>query len=170
MSPTRTLILMRHATAAGAYRDEERPLTGDGVRDANAVGMWIQESLPQVDAVLCSIAVRTRETLAATAVSAPTTYVDELYGAGIDDILAAIEQVPDTVQTLLVVGHAPGIPATAAELATIASLARDEDRPPQLDALRHFAACTLAVLTTDCAWSELSVRGADLAIVRHPDN
>ena len=170
MSPSRTLILMRHATAAGAYRDEERPLTAQGVRDATVVGQWIQESLPRVDAILCSVAVRTRETLAATAVTAPTSLVDELYGAGVDDILAAIEHVPNTVDTLLVVGHAPGIPATAAELATIASLARDEERPPQLDALRHFAACTLAVLTNDSPWSELSERGAELAIVRHPDS
>ena len=123
-----------------------------------------------MDAVLCSIAVRTRETLAATGITAPTTYLEELYGAGVDDIMAAIEQVSDAVQTLLVVGHAPGIPATAAELATIASLARAEEQPPQLDALRHFAACTLAVLTTQAPWGELAERGADLAVVRHPDS
>lgn len=170
MAATRTLVLLRHANAGGAYRDSERPLTPAGEQDAIAVGQWIRDSLPPVDAVLCSTAVRTRQTLAAAGVGAPTTFVDDLYGASVDEILSAISQVPDAVQTLLVVGHAPGIPATASELATEASLNREDAEPPSLDALRYFSAASLAVLSADAPWSDWAELGADLVLVRHPED
>ncbi len=128
MPGSRTLILMRHATAGhqGASTDHDRPLTPEGVREAADAGDWIRHNLPPVDAVLCSTAVRTRQTVTATRIDAPATFADELYGGGIDDILEQIAQLPDAAGTVLVVGHAPGIPATAAELVTIAALARAE--------------------------------------------
>ena len=68
MLGSRTLILMRHATAGhqGASTDHGRPLTPEGVREAADAGDWIRHNLPPVDAVLCSTAVRTRQTLTAT--------------------------------------------------------------------------------------------------------
>ena len=183
MSGSRTLILMRHATAGhqGATTDHDRPLTAEGVREAADAGDWIRHNLPPVEAVLCSTAVRTRQTVTATRVDAPATFADELYGGGIDDLLEQIGAVPDAAVTVLVVGHAPGIPATAAELVTIAALARADnavseandpaaaaDPEPEPDGLRHFSAGALAVLTTAGSWSELTEHGADLAAVRHP--
>lgn len=170
MTGSRTLILLRHAAAGGAYRDTERPLTPGGEQDATAVGSWIRDSLPRVDAVLCSTAVRTRQTLAAAGIDAPVSYLEDLYGAAVDDILTAIAGVADSVQTLLVVGHAPGIPATAAELATEASLNRDDAATPPLDALRYFSAASLAVLTGDAPWSQWAEQGADLVVVRSPED
>lgn len=170
MAVPRTLVLLRHATAGSAARDSERPLTPAGERDAIAVGRWIRDALPRIDAVLCSTALRTRQTLTAVAVDAPTSYVDDLYGAAVDDILAAVAEVAGSVRTLLVVGHAPGIPATASELATQASLNRDDTEPPVLDALRYFSAASLAVLTGDAPWQEWAERGADLVLVRSPED
>ena len=66
MANTRTLILLRHAAAGNAPRDHDRPLTDAGNRDAAAAGDWIRDNVGSVDAVLCSTAVRTRQTLAAT--------------------------------------------------------------------------------------------------------
>ena len=124
MPASRTLILMRHAEAGGARNDHDRPLTPAGLTDATAAGEWIEQALPEVAAVVCSTALRARQTLAASGVGAPTRFAEELYGGGIDDILTQIAMTPDTASTLLVVGHAPGIPATAHELATVASLMR----------------------------------------------
>ncbi len=183
MPGSRTLILMRHATAGhqGASTDHDRPLTAEGLREAADAGDWIRQNLPPVDAVLCSSAVRTRQTVTAARIDAPATFPEELYGGGIDDILELFARLPDSAATVLVVGHAPGIPATAAELVTIAALARagnpatEADDPaaatdadPQLDGLRHFSAGALAVLTTTASWPELSDHGADLRTVRHP--
>lgn len=183
MSASRTLILMRHAEAGGAYNDHERPLTPAGVIDATAAGTWIRSALPGVDAVLCSTALRTRQTLSATGVGAPTRFAQELYGGGIDDILSQIALTPETASTVLVVGHAPGIPATAHELLTVAALARAEDgsgddratgdpgenrEHPAVNGLRHFSAGAVAVLTTAASWAALDEQGADLQTVRHP--
>ncbi len=165
---------MRHATAGhqGAQRDLDRPLTTEGTRDAAAAGEWIRQHLPPVDAVLCSTAVRTQQTLVATGLRAPTTLADELYGGGVEEIVEQIGATPESARTLLVVGHAPGIPATAAELATVAALVRADGNPdaadPNLDELRSFSACALAVLTTEAAWPQLAELGGDLLTVRHP--
>ena len=183
MPASRTLILMRHAEAGGAYNDHDRPLTAAGLTDARAAGGWIRQSLPEVAAVVCSTALRTRQTLSATGIAAPTRFAENLYGGGIDDILGQIALTPDTADTLLVVGHAPGIPATAHELATVASLARadagagyePEDGDPSeatgnpaTEGLRYFSACAVAVLTTAASWAVLAEQGADLQTVRHP--
>lgn len=184
MPASRTLILMRHADAGGAHIDHDRPLTPVGVSDAAAAGGWIRQALPAVGAVVCSTALRTRQTLTATGIDAPVIFAEELYGGGIDDILIQIGRTPDTADTLLVIGHAPGIPSTAYELATVAALVRadvesaevdeaDADQlesvgRPELDGLRHFSACAVAVLTTDAGWAELAEQGAELLTVRHP--
>jgi len=183
MPASRTLILMRHAEAGGAFNDHERPLTPAGLVDAAAAGDWIRSALPEVDAVLCSTALRTRQTLSATVVGAPTRFAPELYGGGIDDILSQIALTPDTASTVLVVGHAPGIPATAHELLTVAALVRadagsggdattgdpQENREsPVVDGLRYFSAGAVAVLTTAASWAVLDEQGAELQTVRHP--
>jgi len=196
MPTSRTLILMRHAAAGGgAHRDHDRRLTPSGAQDATAAGDWIRQSLPAVDAVLSSTAVRTRQTLAATRIDAPARFADELYGGGIDDILEQIALTPDDARTVLVVGHAPGIPSVAHELATVAALIAADSADgaadptagavsgaggvadaaggagelPEHDGLRFFSAGALAVLTTDAPWAELANQGATLVTVRHPD-
>ena len=136
MADRRTLILMRHATAGhqGATRDHDRPLTEHGRREAAAAGRWILASLPAVDAVLCSTATRTRQTLAASGIPAPVSYQERLYGGGIDDIVELLHQLPSTADTVLVIGHAPGIPAAAAALVDVATSARSAGRDhPETD-------------------------------------
>ncbi|MET0865869.1 MAG: histidine phosphatase family protein [Nakamurella sp.] len=165
MAVTRTLILMRHASAAGGQRDEDRPLTEGGEVAAAAAGEWIRGALPSVDTVLCSVAVRTRQTLVALRIEAPTEYVEELYNGGVEDIVQQIGLVPDSQRTVLVIGHAPGIPATAYRLATV-----DDSAPaPLTEQLRYFSAGALAVLRTDARWDELVDGAAELVTVRHPD-
>ncbi len=181
MQDSRVLILMRHAEAAhpGGYRDHDRPLTSHGARDAAAAGQWIRSQVSPVDAVLCSTATRTRQTLEATGIAAPVEFVDELYGGGIDDIVEVIGRTPADARTLLVIGHAPGIPATAYELATTAQLsstysgggtepASTGGEHPGLQRLRHFSACAFAVLSTEGGWTEIADRGASLTDVHHP--
>ena len=61
------LVLMRHAHAAapmGWQADAERPLSPTGRAEAFAAGTWLRDTCEPPDAVLCSPAVRTRETLA----------------------------------------------------------------------------------------------------------
>jgi phosphohistidine phosphatase len=166
MAVSRTLILMRHAAAAGGARDEDRPLTANGEQAAAEAGEWLRATLPPVEAVLCSSAARTRQTLAALAIDAPTEYREELYNGGVDDILQQIVTVPDSASTVLVIGHAPGIPASAYRLVTLDGAATT----PLVDELRYFSAGALAVLRTESTWDDLVLNGGELVTVRHPDD
>jgi len=69
----RTLLLLRHAKSdyPPGVADHERPLAPRGEREAKLAGNWLRAHAPSVDAVLCSTATRTRETLARTHIDAP---------------------------------------------------------------------------------------------------
>src|ERR1700757_3277407 len=115
----RTLLLMRHAKSdypPGAV-DHERPLAPRGIREAKLAGEWLQSSVPAVDAVLCSTATRTRETLSRTGLDAPVTFADRLYDAVPGTVIDVINGVGDDVATLLVIGHEPAMSNVALGLA-----------------------------------------------------
>lgn len=189
MPAGRTLILMRHATAEhqGANRDHDRPLTEHGRREAAEAGRWMRVRLPAVDSVLCSTATRTRQTLVSTGIQAPAGYQDGLYAGGVQDILELLRRVPPAAQTVLVIGHAPGIPFIAATLDDIAragghdtdlDVAARHRRPDSREpaehrhqaALRRFPAGALAVLGVDAEWRDIAGSGAVLVTVRLPDS
>ena len=110
---------MRHAKSdyPGGVADHDRPLADRGIREAPLAGDWIRANAPDVDAVLCSTATRTRQTLARTGIEAPVTYLDELYDAVPGTVIAAINGVAEDVRTLLVVGHEPTTSGLALGLA-----------------------------------------------------
>ncbi|UYP18085.1 histidine phosphatase family protein [Rhodococcus sp. Z13] len=156
---TRTLILLRHGKSAypDDVDDRDRPLSPRGRREAGLAGRWIRANLPPVDAVLCSPATRTRKTLAEAAVEAPVDYLESLYGADPDTLVAAIRAVPDDVHTLLVVGHEPTLSATALGLIT------DHGNDAAHQVAEKFPTSAVAVLTVPGSWSELAPRsGAEL--------
>lgn len=118
-------MLLRHAKSSWddpELSDHERTLTKRGTTDAPRVGGWMRDNGLVPQAVLCSGAVRARATLtlvlAALAGAAPAIAYDEaLYLAEPGGILARIGKVPAGVETLLVVGHNPGLQMLALSLA-----------------------------------------------------
>nr|WP_206440280.1 histidine phosphatase family protein [Streptomyces scabichelini] len=111
----RRLVVLRHAKSAwpDGVADHERPLAPRGRRDAPAAGRALADAHCLPDLVLCSTAVRARQTweLAAAqwAASPPVRHDPRLYGADVPELLAAVREVPDEVRTLLLVGHNPGL-------------------------------------------------------------
>jgi phosphohistidine phosphatase len=162
---SRILLLMRHAeteTARPGHRDLDRRLTETGLAQAAAAGHWLRARYP-VDTVLCSPSVRTRETLAELGVGGTAEFPDWLYNAGGDTILEGIRGLPEPARTALVIGHAPGIPAVAHELADPVSSA-----PAALTVIAsRFPAGTLCVLRVERDWAESGA--ATLLDVRLPD-
>ena len=64
----RDLILLRHAhaePAAAGESDLDRPLSAEGLAEADAAGRWLAAQGLVPDRVLCSPARRSRETLEA---------------------------------------------------------------------------------------------------------
>jgi phosphohistidine phosphatase len=139
---TRTLVLLRHAKSAWpeGVDDRARPLAGRGRRDAPAAGRWLREHVGGVDLVVCSPALRTRQTwqlVAAELGGTPEFRVDDrIYGAPVADLVDVVRELPPSAGTVLLVGHNPGLSelvaalgATAVELKTssVAVLREDGD-------------------------------------------
>ncbi len=160
MATSRTLVLMRHGKSGypEGIPDHERPLSPRGQREAGLAGRWITEHVGAVDAVLCSTAQRTRETLAATGLDTGSTRFERrIYGGSADEIMEEITVTAPGVRTLLVVGHEPGIPWTALELA-------EDDDSELARKIRHrFPTSAIAVLTTERDWADLSAGTAAIA-------
>lgn len=111
----RTLILLRHAKSAWPPEvpDRSRPLAPRGRRDAPAVGRWLRQHAPPVDLVLCSPAVRARQTwqlLSAQFDEEPPVYYDDrLYGAAAEVFRTVSHELPAEASTVLLVAHNPGL-------------------------------------------------------------
>ncbi|MCX5041619.1 histidine phosphatase family protein [Aldersonia sp. NBC_00410] len=161
---TRTLILMRHGKSAypDDVDDHDRPLAPRGQREAGLAGDWLRSTQPPIDAVRCSTSLRTRRTLAATAVDAPVEFDRAIYGGSPRELIEAITIVDDDVRTLLLVGHVPGIPWTAWELA-------ENRSSPQAEQIQEkFPTSALAVLEFDRPWAEVAPGTGELICFHVP--
>jgi phosphohistidine phosphatase SixA len=115
----RELILLRHAhaePASAGQSDIDRPLSPEGLAEAEAAGRWLAEHALVPDRVLCSPARRTRETV--EAVLSAVGYVDQrldddIY-EGTPGALAALADAHRDAGRLLLVGHNPGLEHLAA--------------------------------------------------------
>ena len=109
------LILLRHAKSdwySGAPGDFDRPLAARGRKDAPRVGKWMKKNGIVPEIILCSPAVRTRETLAAVNDKlgiGHIVYEDAIYGASLGALLGLVEQYSRDCSHLMVTGHNPGM-------------------------------------------------------------
>lgn len=115
----RELILLRHAHAepgAEGQSDLDRPLSPEGLVEAQAAGRWLAEQGLVPDRVLCSPARRARETLDAVLEVIGT--VEQRLESGIYDAtsgtLAALADANRDAGRLLLIGHNPGLEHLAA--------------------------------------------------------
>lgn len=148
------LYLLRHAKAEvlrAGETDDRRELTARGHRQAHAVGRWLARRGDPIDLALCSEAVRTRQTLEDLGLDAPTSHLWELYNSGADHILSELRTVDEGVRTLLVVGHAPGIPALAGDLIEPA----ESDHAAKATIAERFPPATIVRLEFDGTWHDL---------------
>lgn len=161
----RTLVLMRHAKSAypDGVADHDRPLAARGEREAALAGEWLRANAPAIDGVLCSSAVRTRQTLARTMVDASASYLDALYGAAPGMMISQINGADDGIATLLVVGHEPTVSQVALGLAGPAS-----DRHATARIAEKFPTSGIAVLRVPGGWADLELGGAELVTFHVP--
>ncbi len=110
----KTLLLFRHAKAGWDkpdMRDFDRTLLPEGVAAAGKVAAFAKAHTIQPDLILCSPAVRTRETFVAfQAVTgcADATLVNDIYMASVDTLLALVKAQKNPVARLMIIGHNPG--------------------------------------------------------------
>ncbi len=123
----RRLMLLRHAKTesdSASGEDIDRRLNGRGADDAAEIGRWMARHKCAADLVLVSTAIRARQTwdiilpfISRIMPRAVVAHLPELYIADPADILRLIRRAPPDRQSVLVIGHNPGLHELALGLA-----------------------------------------------------
>lgn len=152
MEQARRLVLIRHAKAAEGKVDRDRPLAERGVREAPEIGRWLAGQQLVPDRVVVSPAVRARQTwerAASGLTGMPEPVQDErIYDNSADDLLAVVRDTAETVRTLALVGHNPGMQEFA--------ISFDDgtgDRAARRQVTGKYPTGSLAVFAVDGPWS-----------------
>jgi len=140
------LIIMRHAKSdwSDASRaDFDRPLTARGKKAAKQMGQWLKQKQYRIDRMLCSPALRAKQTclLAAAQLDFAQRHVlweDRIYEASLNDLITLIDQYGAGAHTLLIVGHNPGLDQLLCHLCN--------DPPPVNDSGKLLTTAATAVL------------------------
>lgn len=167
------ILLLRHAKSGWGHPgldDHDRPLNRRGERAAEAIADHIVRNAPRPDLILCSTAVRTRQTLAPLihrlmSPAPPIALEKGLYLASEDTLLERLRALPEEVRTVLLIGHNEGIGELAETMATSGHLA-------DLEALHEkYPTGALATLrVADGPWRDLaSGMGELVSFVRPRD-
>jgi phosphohistidine phosphatase len=119
----KTLYLLRHAKSSWddpGLDDRDRPLAPRGRRAAKRIAAHLRRSGIAPELVLCSPARRTRDTLERIATALPdppVKFEPGLYAASEGHLLEVVQGVAPDVESLLVIGHNPGLHDLALSLA-----------------------------------------------------
>jgi phosphohistidine phosphatase len=152
----RHAYLLRHAKSSWSdpeLDDHDRPLARRGVKATNVLRKHMRREGIAPQLVVCSSAVRAMQTLEGVREAfAPETRVeieDGLYAAGADRLLARLREVPDDLDSVMVIAHNPGMEDLALALAGSGD---DAD----LERMRtKYPTGGLATLGFDGSWREL---------------
>jgi phosphohistidine phosphatase len=115
-------ILLRHAKSdwSGNEADIARPLAKRGRRQAPDAGRWLAANIDSIDLAVLSPAHRARSTWdlvsAELPVVPPSRIDDRVYSASDDELLAVLRELPNHVETVVLVGHNPGLEDLASRL------------------------------------------------------
>jgi phosphohistidine phosphatase len=150
-----SLHLLRHAKSSWKedVADRERRLNRRGREAARRVGRHLPATVGALDLVLCSSAVRTRETmelvLADYRVRPRSIIENELYAASPEKLIDRLRRLGEDNWNVLLIGHNPGLHELAVTLADVSS--------PSLRALasgKFPTAARASFRVSDC-WSAL---------------
>jgi phosphohistidine phosphatase len=110
----KTVLLMRHAKSSWKdpnLADHDRPLNKRGKRDATRMGNLLIEEDLTPDAIYCSTAKRAKSTvdglLKVCDFDGEVTYTGSLYHGGSEDFFEILSNLPDEIQSVMLVGHNP---------------------------------------------------------------
>jgi len=150
----RTLYLLRHAKSSwkdASLSDFERPLKRRGREAAELVGERLAQEKLKNPVLICSPAVRTRETaelvLKSSKLRVEERWDERIYEASLRDLLQVVSEVPDDKTAVILVGHNPGFE----EL--LAFLTGESRRMPT---------AALAKIKFDVSWKDIEPRSGRL--------
>jgi phosphohistidine phosphatase len=158
----RKLFLLRHAKSSWddpGLADHDRPLAPRGRRAAKVIAAHLRDQGIAPELVLCSSSQRTRETLERIAPALADGVVLEIerefYAAPASTLLSRLQAVGDDVESVMLIGHNPGIEQLALTLAG--------DGEKLAEVRRKYQTAALATLEFEGRWRELEPGAARLA-------
>jgi len=107
------LLIMRHAQAGNASSDYERPLTQHGMEQTAEAAVQMSSFLtPQY--ILASPSKRTRTTANGVCRllrldESSVKYDERIYEASLQSLLYLLQELPESAEDVLLVGHNPGV-------------------------------------------------------------
>lgn len=111
----KTLYLLRHAKSSwndASLRDFDRPLNDRGREAAEQIGKRLASEQLNAPLVVCSPALRTRETaeivLQSAQLRAEERFDERIYEASLRDLVEVISDIPDDAPITILIGHNPG--------------------------------------------------------------
>jgi phosphohistidine phosphatase len=163
----RRLYLLRHAKSSWddpMLADHDRPLAPRGRRAARVMAEHLRRKRITPELVLCSTSRRTRETLQRIAPGlgedADIQIEPKLFAASAAALLELLHEVPGEVESVMLIGHNPGIQDLAHSLASAGSeSARVRAR---------FPTAALATLELNGSWRALATGSAELVSLVEP--
>ncbi|WP_397475351.1 SixA phosphatase family protein [Pusillimonas sp.] len=160
---TRRLYLLRHAEAdrPASVQDHERPLSAQGCDDAASIGAYMARAGLTPSVAVVSTSTRTRSTWSLVQKAlpnlVPAIFESRIYESSADDILSVIHATPAAHESVIVVGHNPGMYRLALYLVGRA----DRNAFARLHA--DFPPGSLAVVDFDVAdWNSLAEHSGSL--------
>lgn len=164
----RELLILRHAKSAwdtDATSDFARPLAKRGNKDAPRVGEWMYREGLVPDLVISSPAERAKQTTLKVCKSLDfkkkkIQWEDQVYAAGVTELLRVLARCPRDAGTVLLVGHNPGLEDL------VLHLAGDEVDEPADGKLLPTAALARLEMPED--WSDLDTGCAQLVAITRP--
>ena len=173
----RQLLLLRHAKSSwddAAASDHARVLNADGQRAAAAIGRALRALNLAPDLVLVSSARRTLQTLDALEPWDETPLIecmDALYLASAPQLLATLNRTAETVRSVMLIGHNPGLHDLAVMLA-----GSSPSTHPAAGLAAHarlaagFPTGGLAEFTIHAHWADLTQGGSRLVRFLSPED
>jgi len=150
----KTLYLLRHLKSSwddDTLADHDRPLAPRGRKAGKRMARYLKTAGVAPELVLCSSAVRTRQTLEAVRAAlgdAQLRFEEELYAASDEELLGVLRAVTPDVDSVLVIAHNPGLEDLAAALSGV----RQE----------KFPTGAFATLVYEGGWAELGAGSCEL--------
>ena len=112
----RTLYLLRHAKSSwsdASLRDFDRPLNDRGRESAKLIGERLASEALSVPFVICSPALRTRQTAEivfdSSGLSAEERFDERVYEASLSDLQTVVSEINDDKPVVILIGHNPGL-------------------------------------------------------------
>ncbi|RTL50815.1 MAG: histidine phosphatase family protein [Bradyrhizobiaceae bacterium] len=165
----RRLILLRHAKTerdSASGKDRDRCLDERGESDAVQIGAWLAANGYLPDVALVSTATRARQTWDRISPYMPhcrVKFLDDLYLPEASQLFKIVQAAKGDPETLLVVGHNPGMHELAWNLTGKSNAA---DRHALGENLPTAAAVVIDFAVP--AWSEIAARTGTLKLFISP--